>query len=176
MSLAHSAALNGRREKSTRRTDKSSGRKQRVLAAVDGSEQTNDVVRYLLDLADRTGVEIVLLNVQPEPEDWRLRGYGSFKRDEIRHRLVNDRGKPVVDAVGRTLEKAGIRYKEQIRIGDFAAEAARLAKKEHCDLIVMGEPRAGGFGGWLARATGISLGSLSSRVVQLAETPVVIVR
>lgn len=176
MSLTHSEVLNGRREKNARRTEKSAANKQRVLAAVDGTERTNDVIDYVLDLAERSGVEIVLLNVQPEPEDWRLRGYGSFKRDEIRQRLIHDRGRPVVAAAGRKLEKAGIKFKEQIRIGDFAAEAARLAKKERCDLIVIGEPKAGVLAGWFARSTGISLGSLTNRVVQLADTPVVIVK
>lgn len=176
MSLAQSEVLNGRRAKSVRRSEKTARKAQRVLALVDGTERANDVVEFLLTLANRSVVEVVLLNVQPEPEDWRLRGYGSFKRNEIRDRLMNDRGRPVVNAAGRKLEKAGITFRPEIRIGDPAAEAARLAKKERCDLIVTGEPKNSAFADWLSRAAGISFRSETSRVVQLADAPVVIVK
>ena len=36
-----------------------------------------------------SSIKVVLLNVQPAPADGRLRGYGSFKRDEIMAGLTN---------------------------------------------------------------------------------------
>src|SRR5215203_2970419 len=60
-------------------------RNRKILAVVDGSARTADVLEFLI--AQSGGgppQEVVLLNVQPLPEDWRLRGYGSFKQEEIR--------------------------------------------------------------------------------------------
>lgn len=90
----------------------------RILAVVDGSERTGRVINYVRGLhALRTPLEVILLNVQPMPEDWRLRGYGSFKRQEIRNRLVDDLGRPVVESAGRQLDNADIPHKSCIELG-----------------------------------------------------------
>ena len=52
-------------------------------------------------------IEVIVLNVQPLSESFRLRGYGSFKQDEVRDRLINDLGKPIVDGVERRSAKGG---------------------------------------------------------------------
>ena len=74
----------------------------KVLAAVDGSERTGRVLEFLLSMA-ALPITVVVLNVQPAPEDWRLRGYLSFKADEVFDRLVHDLGEPIVKGVGRRL-------------------------------------------------------------------------
>jgi nucleotide-binding universal stress UspA family protein len=150
---------------------------RRILAAVDGSESTNAVTDYLVALADGgAAMEVVVLNVQAQPENWRLRGYGSFKQDEIRDRLINDLGRPIVRGVGRKLSKAGISHRERVEIGIPAEAIIRCAEEEHCDLVIVGDPRPGVFGRWLARAAGISFGSVAASVVQLAGTSVVVVK
>jgi nucleotide-binding universal stress UspA family protein len=159
------------------RPAKAGARPRRILAAVDGSERTNRIVDYLLSLADSgETIEVVVLNAQPEPEDWRLRGYGSFKQDEVRDRLFNDLGKPIVTSVGRRLERAGISHKERVELGEPAEAILRCAKEEDCDLVLTGEPAPGPLRKWLARTTGLVFGSVAGQVVQLAETPVVIVK
>ena len=60
----------------------------KVLAVIDGSERSGSVLDYLTGPALRhAALEVVLLNLQPEPEAGRLRGYGSFKREAIEDRL-----------------------------------------------------------------------------------------
>lgn len=151
--------------------------RQRVLAAVDGSERTGRVLEYLIGLA-RSGVliEVVILNVQPQPEDWRLRGYGTFKQEEVHDRLVNDLGKPIVTSVGRRLAQGGITHKDRIELGDPAETILRCANEECCDLIVVSEPRPGAFRRWFTRTTGFSFDSVAGNVVQLAEMPVIVVK
>jgi len=152
-------------------------RKRRVLACVDGTERTNHVVDYLVKLTHGGPlIEVVLLNVQPQPEDWRLRGYETFKRDEIRDRLINDLGMPVVSSAGRRLEQYGIPYATRVELGDLAEVAVRCAREERCEMVIAAEPRIGGIRQWIAVAAALLAGSLAARLIRIAETPVVIVK
>jgi nucleotide-binding universal stress UspA family protein len=149
----------------------------KVLAVIDGSERTGRVLDYLGGPALRGAkLETVLLNVQPKPEDGRLRGYGSFKREVILDRLVNDLGRRVVSSAGRRLDQAGILHKERIELGDAAKTALRVAQEERCDLILVAEAHPGVVRRWLSQATGVSVGSIASQLVQLADMPVVVVK
>jgi nucleotide-binding universal stress UspA family protein len=149
----------------------------KILAVIDGSERTGRVLEHLRGLALRGAkLQTVLLNVQPNPEDGRLRGYGSFKNQAIHDRLVNDLGRPVVSSAGRRLDQAGILHKERIELGDATKTILRVAQEERCDLILLGEARPGAVRRWLAKATGVALGSIGTQVVQLADMPVVVVK
>jgi nucleotide-binding universal stress UspA family protein len=149
----------------------------KVLAVIDGSERTGHVLEYLRRLAQHGAkLEAVLLNVQPKPEDGRLRGYGSFKQEVIHDRLINDVGRRIVSSAGRRLCQAGIIHKERIEIGHTAETILRVAREETCGLILLGEAHPDALRRWLAKATGLVLGSIASQVVQLADMPVVVVK
>ncbi|MBX9772784.1 MAG: universal stress protein [Xanthobacteraceae bacterium] len=150
--------------------------KRRILAVVDGSARTADVIEFLIAQAGGRPQEVVILNVQPPPESWRMRGYESFKQDEIRDRLVNDRGKPVVAAVAAALDRAAIEHKERVEIGEMAETVERCAREEGCEQIVVAEPRSGVVRRWLARQAGVTIGSVVSQLLALADRPVVVVR
>ena len=179
MTAIHTKAIGERNvaARPARRAVKAKPRTQKILAAVDGSERTGRVLEYLIGLSE-SGIqfEVIVLNVQPKPEDGRLRGYISFKQDEIRDRLVNDLGKPIVSSVGRTLDQGGIAHKDRIELGEPAETILRCANEERCNLIVVSEPRPGAIRRWLTRTTGLSFGSVASNVVQLAEMPVIVVK
>ena len=163
--------------RSTRRAVETKRHTQRILAVVDGSERTGRVLEYLIGLAENgVPVEVVVLNVQPEPENWRLRGYISFKQDEIQSRLRDDLGKPIVASVGRTLDHGGIAHTDRIELGEAVQTIIRCANEERCNLIVVGEPRPGAFRRWLIRTIGLSFGSVVSNVMQLTEIPVIVVK
>jgi nucleotide-binding universal stress UspA family protein len=166
------AALREKRKSSTGEM-----RALRILATVDGSERTGRVINYLLGLhALRAPLEVVLLNIQSEPEDWRLRGYGWFKREEIRDRLINDLGRPAVASAGRQLDSAGITHKDRIELGEAADTIIRCAREEDCDLIVLAEASPGVIRRWLMRAAGLSIGSLASVVIGFSHVPVVVAK
>lgn len=161
----------------TRRAVETKPRAQKILAAVDGSERTGHILEYLIGLTKSGNpIEVVVLNVQPEPEDWRLRGYGSFKQDEVHDRLVNDLGKPIVKSVGRRLDQADIAHKERIELGAPVETILRCANEERCDLIVVSEPRPAAIRRWFTRTTGLSFGSVAGKLVQFAEMPVIVVK
>jgi nucleotide-binding universal stress UspA family protein len=148
----------------------------RILAAVDGSECTGRVMKYLLAMrALHARFDVVLLNVQPQPEDRRLRGYGWFKREEILGGL-NERSRRIVGSVARQLDAAGITHKDRFELGDAADAIVRCAGEEDCDLIVLAEAPPSPLGRWLARSAGLSIGSLASVVAAFASVPVVVAK
>ena len=124
----------------------------KVLVVIDGSERTGRVIEYALSFAqDGRGVEAVLLVVVPEPADGRLRGYGSFKRDEIHARLKYDIGQRAIAAAARRFDQAGVSYKDRVEIGDPADTILRVAGEEGCDVVLVGDAPAGTFRRWLPK-------------------------
>jgi nucleotide-binding universal stress UspA family protein len=152
-------------------------RSLRILAVVDGTECTGRVMNYLLGLQSLgIAFDVVLVNTQPQPEDWRLRGYGWFKREEIRERIINDLARPAITSAGRQLDGFGIAHKDRIELGEASDTILRCARDEACDLIVIGEPRPGRLHRWLLQTFGVSIGSVATVVVACAHVPVVVAR
>jgi nucleotide-binding universal stress UspA family protein len=149
----------------------------RVLAAIDGSERTGRLMNYLLAFAATRGpIEVVLLNVQPKPEEWRMRGYGWFHREEVEDRLVNDLGRRVIESAARHLDSAGIPHRDLIEIGDPGEIVSRCAREEKCDLVAVTERPPGTVRRWLLRAAGLSFGSPASVALHSLDAPVMSVR
>jgi nucleotide-binding universal stress UspA family protein len=149
----------------------------RVLAVVDRTECAGRVTKYLLDLKTwNDAIEVILLNVQPQPEVGRLRGYGSFQRTEIDDRLLNDLGKRVVTSAARHLDAASIAHKDRIELGDLAKTIVKCADEEKCDLIVLAEPKPNIVRQWLMGTTGCVIHSVASVVIHFANAPVLVAK
>ena len=148
----------------------------RVLATINGSEGSGRVLNHVLRLPQLYGpVEVVVLNVQPKPQDWRLRGWGWFQREAIHDRLINELGRRAIASAGRQLDAAGIAHRDRIELGEPGETIARCAREEGCDLVVLAEPRPGAVRMWLLRNGGLSTGATAGIVVHLAQVPVVLV-
>jgi nucleotide-binding universal stress UspA family protein len=163
--------------RNTWRTADAAPKSLRLLASIDGSERTGRILEHAIDLA--TGgreVEVILLNVQPAPAGGRLRGYGSFKQAEIRHRLIHDLGERALSSASRRLETAGVAHKSRVELGDPVAAVLRCAEEEGCNLILVSEPELGQMRRWLLETVGLSFSSSAARVVQLAKVPVMVVK
>ena len=145
----------------------------RVLAVLDGSEQSEAVVDYLLDRSQR-GIrqDVVLLNVQPRPSAWQAR---TMPESSPRERLSSFRGKRVVQSARRRLEPAGIAASERIEVGDAVSTIVRCAAETSCSEIVLPVSPPGATRRWLARHARLSVASLAGEVAQLSPVPVVIV-
>jgi nucleotide-binding universal stress UspA family protein len=149
----------------------------KILALVDGSERTGRVLQYLLGLAKTCApIEVVVLNVQPRPDEWRMRGYGWFKREEIRDRLTNDIGKRIVTVDKRTLDGAGIQSQTRIEIGEQVETITRCADEERADLVIVPERAPGFLRRWLLNTAHLPIGSAASVVLQLVSVPVVAIK
>ena len=152
-------------------------RLQRILVPLDGSESTGLVMNYLVGLQRSYGtIEVVLLNVQPKPQEWRTRGYGWFHREEIEDRLINDLGRRIVRSAFRQLDGAGIPHKERVEIGEPVETILQCAQQENCDLIILAERAPGAIRRWLLQTAGISMGSAASILVHLAPIPVLVAK
>jgi nucleotide-binding universal stress UspA family protein len=149
----------------------------RVLAVLDGTERTNRVLDFVLNLPrNGRGVDAILLGLVSEPPDGRLRGYGSFKRSQIHARLKDLMGERAVTAAGRRFDQAGILHQDRIEVGDPAETILRVAEEEACDLVLLGEAPAGALRRWLPKLTGLSITTVANEVVQLSSIPVVVVK
>jgi nucleotide-binding universal stress UspA family protein len=148
----------------------------RILAVIDGSERTGRIIEHVLSLAHHGRLEVILLGVARDPPEGRLRGYGSFKRQEIHARLKDVLGERAVMSAARRFDQAGVAHKERIEVGDPAETILRVASEEGCDLVLVGDAPAGAFRGWLAKVVGLSVATVASQVAQLADVPVTVVK
>ena len=82
---------------------------------------------------------------------------------------VKDISRRLVDQTVQQLIKAGFTAEPIHKIGDPAEEIMNMAAKQHTDMIVMGAKG-------LSAIDRILLGSVSTRVVQYANCPVLVVR
>jgi nucleotide-binding universal stress UspA family protein len=172
------ASLQSQERPTVRRPATAKLHSSKVLVVIDGSERTGRVIGYALSLAqDRpVDVEVVLLGIVPKPPDGRLRGYGSFKRDEIHAHLKDAHGQRAVSAAARRFNQAGVSHKDRIEVGDPAETILRVASEEGCDVVLIGAAPAGAFRRWLLKVIGLSAATVASQVAQLAVVPVVVVK
>lgn len=141
----------------------------KILIAVDGSKYALSAVKLLIDHSDwfreAPSVELVTVHL-PVPQVGRL-GVGVTKAQLQRY--YEEEGQSKLAAAKRLLDAAGIPYQARILVGPVAESIVKHAKAQRCDLIYVGNRGAGA----VARAL---IGSTASRVLQLSEIPVVLVK
>lgn len=135
-----------------------------ILLAVDGSEHSINAARHAVEAARAYGAGIVLLHChKPVPS---VLGEPNFS--QVLERLTGD-AQAVVEPFETALSEQGVRFETKIIGGDTAKVIAETAEAESCDLIVMGSRGRGEF-------TGLLLGSVTHKVLQIAPCPVTVVR
>jgi nucleotide-binding universal stress UspA family protein len=140
---------------------------RKVLVPVDGSPNSDRAVRHVVELArNNPALEICLLNVQPEIDDWQVRRF--LKKEEV-EAMEESKGGDALQSARALLDAAGVRYTPMVLIGPVAETIARTALEQDCDGIVMGTRGLGAVAGML-------LGSVTSKVIHLADVPVTLVK
>ncbi len=139
----------------------------KLLVPVDGSENSLRLTDYLVKWLGRLAepAEIHLINVQPA-----LHGeVGMFlNKTQIRD-YHHDEGIKALQASRERLDQADVNYTFHISVGDPAEVILQFANERHCDQIVMGTRGMGGF-------VSLLLGSVASKVIQLADVPVMLIK
>jgi nucleotide-binding universal stress UspA family protein len=149
----------------------------KALAVIDGSERTGRLIEYAIAMAQSgRPLEMILLAVIPRPPDGRLRGYGSFKQDEVYARLADVADRRAVDAAALRFERAGIAHVEYVEVGDPVETILRIVRRDGCELILIADAPAGRLQRLLTAATGLQFATIQSQIVQQATTPVVIIK
>jgi nucleotide-binding universal stress UspA family protein len=139
----------------------------KLLVPVDGSENSTRLIDYLIQWLKRLAetADIHLLNVQPS-----LHGeIGMFlSREQIRD-YHHDEGIKALGVARERLDAAEVDYTFHIGVGDPAEVIVQYARDHQCDQIVMGTRGLGKFSILL-------LGSVASKVIQLSEIPVMLIK
>lgn len=139
----------------------------KLLIAVDGSLSALAAVRYALALAAqcKQAPELLLLNVQ-----WNV-AVGNVKLfidQETIADYYREQGLQALAEARALLDAAGLTYQYHVSVGQPAQAIVQYAQEQGVDQIVVGAQGESG----VAR---LLLGSVASKVAQLASVPVTIV-
>jgi nucleotide-binding universal stress UspA family protein len=141
---------------------------RKVLIAVDGSENSLRAVRHLIAEKDvyREPLSVVLINVQPPVVSGAVKTF--LTQDQIEN-YYREEGESALARARDLLAAAGISAEHHILVGDVAQTIARVAKEQRCAQIVMGTRGLG-------TVSGMLLGSVATKVIHLADVPVVLLK
>jgi nucleotide-binding universal stress UspA family protein len=155
-----------------------------ILLPVDGSESSLRAVSFAAELAAELQASVLLLHVLERlPARRQLKDYltaleqaptkNMGEIESIRSVLSQsgeDQGKEILADAERVLREKGVKdVNTAIHNGDPTKELLRLAETGEYDMIIMG--RRG-----LGRLEGLFMGSVSHKISNLADCPVVTVK
>ncbi len=136
----------------------------RILYPTDGSDHARKALHIAAGLARRCDAPVVVMTAfEPLPRD-----LGSPYLEELMTTRLTA-GEALVREASAVLEKEGVAFEEEVLEGPAATAILDVAQTRGCDLIVMGSRGLGRVGVAL-------LGSVSTRVIQEAHCPVLVVR
>jgi nucleotide-binding universal stress UspA family protein len=138
-----------------------------VLVPIDGSASAMRALTHALhELRNQQDAQVHVLNVRgPVITVWPDK---LVSPDMVETELRNEGAEILVQA--QTLaQEAGVECVPYVAIGAPAQEISEYAAKHGCDAIVMGTRGAG-------TVAGLVLGSVSQRVVHVAQVPVTLVK
>jgi nucleotide-binding universal stress UspA family protein len=139
----------------------------KVVLAADGSDESRAAARELAKFIDKGLVEeVIILNVTHNfIDNYQMPVMNIADMDKI----VQDLGHKIVSATSDIFKKENVIVSEKIILGSPAATICEVAEQENADLIVMGSRGKN-------PVSGLFLGSVSTRVLQFATCPVLIVK
>jgi nucleotide-binding universal stress UspA family protein len=140
----------------------------KILALVDGSEPSSRAVRYLIEMsaACKEAPDIHLLNVQVPVAPGNLGRHVS--RGDL-DAYYHDEGMAALAPARTLLDKANVRHVVHIGVGEIGETVAKYVNELSVQQIAMGTRGLGPVAGML-------LGSVTAKVVQAVDVPVVLVK
>jgi nucleotide-binding universal stress UspA family protein len=143
-----------------------------ILLPTDGSALARAAVLAGVALAEKIGARVTGLFVAPPATPVVYRNFLPVGYDTPEHNaeLIQKAAAQHLEVVTRAAKAAGVRCAVVSRISDFPADVIlSVAKKQKCDLIVMGSHSRKG----LAK---LLLGSQTQKVLAQADIPVMVYR
>jgi nucleotide-binding universal stress UspA family protein len=142
----------------------------KILVAVDGSESSERAASVAAELAAKHSDRALVLHVR----EWRMAGAGGWPAGSIGAVELEEPNEAaeLVRLILKRFESEGATATAEVRPGTHGSVAAQIldiAKKEGVGLIVMGSRG-------LSDLSGLLLGSVTHRVLHLAECPVLVIR
>ena len=144
-----------------------------ILVAIDGSKSADKALDFALDLAQKYSAKIVLISVfEPLSVSMITLGIGLSPVNLATHidGLMDFRKKILLDAVKKAKNKnSELVVTKILAEGRPSDKIVETAKEQKCDLIVIGSRGLGGIKEFF-------LGSVSNRVADHAQCPVLIIK
>lgn len=140
----------------------------KILLLVDGSESSSRAAGYVIAMSAlcKEAPDIHLLNVQMPVAPGNIGRHVSHgDLDDYYH----DEGMRALAPARKLLDKAGVGHAFHIGVGDIGETVAKYVKELAVQQIAMGT-RA------LSPVAGMLLGSVTTKVVQAVDVPVVLVK
>ena len=139
----------------------------KVLPTIAGSESSERAVKHLIHLVKSSHpMDVHLLNVQPPIMSGEISLIATAKTVENLH---HDKGEKTAESARALLDDAGIQYAFRIEFGPIAETIAQYARDNRCETIMMGTRGMSAMGNLI-------LGSVSTKVIHLADAPVKLVK
>lgn len=142
----------------------------KILLAVDGSESAVRATRKLVETLswykDPTHVDIV--NVRP-PLPYVGGISGIVVTQEMVQSYYKEEGERALAPSVKVLDEAGVKYAAHVLVGDVPQTIVRYAHESACAMIYLGTRG-------MTAISNLVLGSVATKVLHLADTPVVLVR
>jgi nucleotide-binding universal stress UspA family protein len=141
----------------------------RILVAVDGSDSANRAAAYAVGLAQgRPDAEIILLNVQNQ-QRLDISDISRVTSVEANTKYAADQSKKALAEAIEICRSGQVKFDTRSAFGSTAEMINKICTEVAADQIIMGTR---GLGLWY----GVALGSVSTRVIQLALVPVTVVK
>lgn len=138
--------------------------KKRILAAVDGSSFSDAVLDRTIEYAKLVNAEVVFVHCHRKYPKL----LGQPHRDHIISE-IKDETEETVRPYLEKLEQAGVPYIERLLETPAGVKIAETAESEGCELIIMGSRG-------LSNLQGLIVGSVTHRVLHLANCSVLVVK
>lgn len=137
----------------------------RVLIGIDGSKGALKALDYVVARKRRgEKIEVLLLYAQPT-----IKAHGPVMTKAMVNDYQAQEAEKVLSAAGLKTRAKFLEADSYVETGDPAECIIAFARKSKCTEIVMGSRGLG-------RLSGLLLGSVVAKVVQLADMPVVVVK
>lgn len=141
----------------------------RILVATDGSDGANRAIDYAAAAAKARDAELVIVNVGGDGLPQQVfRSFTHAQHAWLEETLSAVSADVLVKARTRALEAGVSTVQIESRMGDAAPTILEIARERGADAIVVGKRGAG-------RVAGLLIGSVSQKLVSLADVPVTVV-
>ena len=140
----------------------------KILALVDGSESSSRAVRYVIEMsgACKEVPDVHLLNVQVPVAPGNVARH--VRRGDL-DAYYHDEGMAALAAARLLLDEADVRHTVHIGVGEIGETVAKYVDELSAQQIAMGTRGLGPVAGML-------LGSVTAKVVQAVDVPIVLVK
>lgn len=139
----------------------------KILVPVDGSDNANRALDYVIKLVDsgmRVEIQLVYVHIPVASVHVKL----FFSQEELND-YYREEGLKNLQKARDKLDNARIPYQYHIGVGHIAETILAYARKNACDQIVMGTRGA-------STIENLIIGSVATQVLHLSELPVTLVR